>query len=137
MLGWSCTSFFQKFRLLKLNELCHFGLTLWLFFLSNSCYIQEEAMFTFSVSACRLWNNLHDQARTIEGALAELKVVFFLALWISQLCDIDRWSTSPLNEYEWMCKHHVIVVNLLICLYTKEYFIFNVVDSFFFYVRVV
>lgn len=87
-------------------------------------------MFTFSVSACRLWNNLRDQVRTIEGALPELKVVF-LALWVSELCDIDRWSASPLNEYEWMCKHHVIV-NLLICLYTKEYFIFfNVIDSFF------
>lgn len=34
-------------------------------------------MFTFSVSACRLWNNLRDQVRTIEDALAELKVVFW------------------------------------------------------------
>lgn len=51
-------------------------------------------MFTFSVSACRLWNDLRDQVRTIEGALSELKV--FLALWVAQLCDIYRWSASPL-----------------------------------------
>lgn len=56
-------------------------------------------MFTFSVSAFRLWNNLRDQVKTIEGALSELKVVS-LALWVSQLYDLDRWSASPLNEYE-------------------------------------